>query len=91
MLAEGAAAYYSLIETVKLNGCHPEVFLRDLLSRVAVPGQTIRCSPRQWSVLGRIAVFSLGDWLVSRGVMRLLFARFSKVLPLLMSCLIFRA
>jgi len=32
---ERAAALYSLIETAKLNGLNPEVYLADLLARIA--------------------------------------------------------
>ena len=32
---ERAAAIYSLIGTAKLNGCDPEAFLREVLTRVA--------------------------------------------------------
>jgi hypothetical protein len=32
---ERAAAIYSLIGTAKLNGCNPEVFLREVLARIA--------------------------------------------------------
>jgi transposase len=32
---ERAAAIYSLIGTAKLNGCNPEAYLRDVLTRIA--------------------------------------------------------
>ncbi len=32
---ERAAAIYSLVETVKLNGIDPEAYLRDVLTRIA--------------------------------------------------------
>ena len=32
---ERAAASYTLIETVKLNGLDPEAYLRDVLTRIA--------------------------------------------------------
>ena len=33
--AERAAAFYTLIETAKLNGLDPEAYLRDVLTRLA--------------------------------------------------------
>ncbi len=33
--AERAAAFYTVIETVKLNGLKPEAYLRDVLTRIA--------------------------------------------------------
>ena len=33
--AEGAAAFYTLIETAKLNGLDTETYLRDILTRLA--------------------------------------------------------
>ncbi len=32
---ERAAAFYSLIETAKLNGLNPELYLRDILAKIA--------------------------------------------------------
>ncbi|SFF58131.1 transposase domain-containing protein, partial [Methylobacterium sp. yr596] len=33
--AERAAAFYTLIETAKMNGLDPEAYLRDVLTRIA--------------------------------------------------------
>lgn len=34
---ERAAAFYSLVETAKLNGLDPEAYLREVFTRIAAP------------------------------------------------------